>query len=62
MLGAIKTFNDAAFEALGAGVPVEEIIDIDAAPRLNRIGTSAEYDEFIDELESDIKAQLEEKY
>ncbi|PSQ24685.1 ATP synthase subunit A [Halobacteriales archaeon QS_9_67_17] len=62
MLGAIKTFNDAAFEALEAGVPVEEIIDIEAAPRLNRIGTTAEYDEFIDELESDIQAQLEEKY
>ena len=62
MLGAIKAFNDAAFEALEAGVPVEEIIDIDAAPRLNRIGTTAEYDEFIDELESDIRTQLEEKY
>ena len=62
MLGAIKTFNDEAFEALEAGVPVEEIIDIDAAPRLNRIGTTAEYDEFIDELESDIRTQLEEKY
>jgi V/A-type H+-transporting ATPase subunit A len=62
MLGAIKTFNDAAFEALEAGVPVEEITDIDAAPRLNRMGTAAEYDEFIDELEADIKSQLQEKY
>jgi V/A-type H+-transporting ATPase subunit A len=62
MLGAIKTFNDAAFEALEAGVPVEEITDIDAAPRLNRMGTAAEYDEFIDELEADIESQLEEKY
>jgi V/A-type H+-transporting ATPase subunit A len=62
MLGAIKTFNDAAFEALEAGVPVEEITDIDAAPRLNRMGTTAEYDEFINELEADIKSQLQEKY
>ncbi len=62
MLGAIKTFNDAAFEALEAGVPVEEITDIDAAPRLNRMDTTADYEEFIDELEADIKSQLQEKY
>ncbi|MFC7235347.1 ATP synthase subunit A [Halosegnis marinus] len=62
MLGAIKTFNDEAFEALEAGVPVEEIQDIDAAPRLNRMGTAEDYHEFIDELESNIAAQLEEKY
>jgi len=62
MLGAIKTFNDAAFEALDAGVPVEEIQEIDAAPRLNRMGTAEDYDEFIDELEAEIKSQLQEKY
>ncbi|PSQ29860.1 ATP synthase subunit A [Halobacteriales archaeon SW_6_65_46] len=62
MLGAIKTFNDAAFDALDAGVPVDEITDIDAAPRLNRMDTTAEYDEFIDELEADIRSQLQEKY
>jgi len=62
MLGAIKTFNDAAFEALDAGVPVEEIQEIDAAPRLNRMGTAADYHEFIDELEADINSQLQEKY
>ncbi|MFB6118853.1 ATP synthase subunit A [Halosegnis sp.] len=62
MLGAIKTFNDEAFEALEAGVPVEEIIDIDAAPRLNRIGTTEEYEEFIDQIEEDIAAELREKY
>ncbi|RNJ27253.1 ATP synthase subunit A [Halosegnis longus] len=62
MLGAIKTFNDAAFEALEAGVPVDEITDIDAAPRLNRMDTTEEYEEFIDELEADIESQLQEKY
>ncbi|MDZ7746712.1 MAG: ATP synthase subunit A [Halobacteriales archaeon] len=62
MLGAIKAFNDAAFDALEAGVPVDEITAIDAAPRLNRMDTTEEYDEFIDDLESDIKSQLEEKY
>ena len=62
MLGAIKAFNDAAFEALEAGVPVDEITEIDAAPRLNRMDTTENYEEFIDELEADIKSQLQEKY
>ncbi|WP_255195001.1 ATP synthase subunit A [Halorarius litoreus] len=62
MLGAIKTFNDEAFKALEAGVPVEEIQSIDAAPRLNRMGTAEDYHEFIDELEAEIAAQLQEKY
>ncbi|WP_255151022.1 ATP synthase subunit A [Halorarius halobius] len=62
MLGAIKTFNDEAFDALEAGVPVEEIQDIDAAPRLNRMGVAEDYNEFIDELEADIAEQLQELY
>ncbi|WP_408956938.1 ATP synthase subunit A [Natrinema sp. 74] len=62
MLEAIKTFNDEAFEALEAGVPVEEIQDVDAAPRLNRMGTAEEWDEFIDEIESDLETQLRALY
>ncbi|WP_290818315.1 ATP synthase subunit A [Halovivax sp.] len=62
MLGAIKTFNDEAFDALEAGVPVEEIQDVDAAPRLNRMGTAEEWDEFIDELESDLADQIRGLY
>ena len=62
MLGAIKTFNDEAFDALDAGVPVEEIIDIDAAPRLNRMGVAEDYDEFIDEVEAQIENELRELY
>ncbi|WP_049901827.1 ATP synthase subunit A [Halococcus agarilyticus] len=62
IMGAIKTYNDEAFAALDAGVPVEEITDIDAAPRLNRIGTTAEYEEFIDDVEDSIESQLREKY
>ncbi|MFC3957703.1 ATP synthase subunit A [Halovivax cerinus] len=62
MLEAIKTFNDEAFEALDAGVPVDEIQDVDAAPRLNRMGTAEEYDEFIDEIESDLAEQLRGLY
>src|SRR6056297_2590527 len=64
ILTAIQTYNDEAFEALDAGVPVDEITDIDAAPRLNRIATTPddEVDEFVADLESDMKDQLREKY
>ncbi|ELZ05137.1 ATP synthase subunit A [Natrialba aegyptia] len=62
MLQAIKTFNDEAFEALEAGVPVEEIQDVDATPRLNRMGTAEEWNEFIDEIESDLEEQLRALY
>ncbi|MDQ2050988.1 ATP synthase subunit A [Natronolimnohabitans sp. A-GB9] len=62
MLQAIKTFNDEAFDALEAGVPVEEIQDVDAAPRLNRMGTAEDWNEFIDELEADLTEQLRALY
>ena len=62
MLEAIKVFNDEAFDALDAGVPVEEITDIDAAPRLNRIGVQEAYEEYVDELEDEIANELREKY
>ncbi len=62
MLLAIKTFNDEAFAALDAGVPIEEIQDVDAAPRLNRMGTAEEWTEFIDELEADLETQIRELY
>ena len=64
ILDAIQTFHDEAFEALDNGVPVDEIQDIDAVPRLNRIGTTPddEADEFVEELEADIAAQLEALY
>ncbi len=62
MLQAIKTFNDEAFDALDAGVPVDEIQNVDAAPRLNRMGTAEEWNEFIDELENDLEEQLRALY
>ncbi|WP_128476770.1 ATP synthase subunit A [Halorussus pelagicus] len=64
IMGAIRTFNDEAFDALDAGVPVDEITDIDAAPQLNRIATTPddEADEFVADLEDDIKAQLRDLY
>jgi V/A-type H+-transporting ATPase subunit A len=62
ILTAIKTFNDEAFDALDAGVPVPEITDIDAAPRLNRIGVQEDWEAYIEELKEDIAEQLREKY
>ncbi|WP_137286599.1 ATP synthase subunit A [Halorussus salinisoli] len=64
IMGAIRTFNDEAFDALDAGVPVDEITNIDAAPRLNRIATTPddEADEFVADLEDDMKEQLRELY
>jgi len=62
MLNAIKTFNDEAFDALDAGVPIEEITEVDAAPRLNRIGVQEDWDEYVDELESDLREQIRELY
>ncbi|GAB3325311.1 ATP synthase subunit A [Haloplanus rallus] len=62
ILTTIKTFNDEAFDALEAGVPVEEITDIDALPRINRIGVQEEYEAYMDELKDDIAAQIRELY
>ncbi|RLM56412.1 ATP synthase subunit A [Halobellus sp. Atlit-31R] len=62
MLTTIQTFNDEAFDALEAGVPVDEIIDIDAAPKINRIGVQDEYEAYVDELKSEITEQLRNLY
>ena len=62
MLTAIQHFNDETAEALEAGVPVEEIIDIEAAAKLNRMNTQEEYDQYIDDLKSEITEQLRELY
>ncbi|WP_411965204.1 ATP synthase subunit A [Haloferax sp. YSMS24] len=62
ILTAIHTFNDEAFKALEAGVPVEEIQDIDAAPQLNRIGVQEDWDAFIEDLKAEITEQLRELY
>jgi Archaeal/vacuolar-type H+-ATPase subunit A len=62
ILRAIKSFNDEAFDALDAGVPVDEITDVDAAPQLNRIGVQEEWEEYVEELQADIESQLGELY
>ncbi|WP_435319718.1 ATP synthase subunit A [Haloarchaeobius sp. TZWSO28] len=62
MLDAIKTFNDEAFAALDAGVPVDEIQNTDAAPRLNRIGVQEDYEEYVEEIENDLADELRGMY
>ncbi len=64
ILTAIKAFNDEAFAALEAGVPVDEITTIDAAPRLNRIATTPddEAEAFVADLTDEIESQLQEQY
>ena len=62
MLTAIQHFNEEAFEALEAGVPVEEIVDTEAAPRINRIGVQEEYEEYVEELKADITEELRSLY
>ena len=64
ILTAIQTYHDEAFEALDAGVPVEEITSIEAPPQLNRIATTDddEAEEFVADLEDDITEQLRELY
>ncbi|WP_410765844.1 ATP synthase subunit A [Haloferax sp. DFSO60] len=62
ILTAIHTFNDEAFKALEAGVTVEEIQSIDAAPQLNRIGVQEDWDAFIEDLKDEITEQLRALY
>ena len=59
ILRVIKTFNDEAFDALDGGVPVDEITGIDAAPQINRLGTTPD-DEVSGEVESLTEAITEQ--
>jgi len=62
IVSATKTFNDEAFDALDAGVPVEEITAVEALPRLNRIAVQDEWEAYIEELEAEITEQIRELY
>ncbi|SNR36003.1 V-type ATP synthase subunit A [Halorubrum vacuolatum] len=62
ILTTIRTFNDEAFKALEAGVPVEEIIAVEAIPKINRIGVQEEYGEYIEELKSEIADGIRSLY
>ena len=62
MLTTIETFHDEAFSALEAGVPVEDIVDTEAAPRINRIGVQEDYEEYMADLKSEIADELRSLY
>jgi len=62
ILTAIKTYNDEAFEALDAGVPVEDLVSLDSTPQINRIGVQEDYEEFVAELKEDITEELRGMY
>ena len=62
MLTTIETFHDEAFDALEAGVPVEDIVSTDAAPRINRIGVQEDYEEYVADLKSEIADELRSLY
>ena len=62
ILTAIKTLNDEAFKALEAGVPVEDIVAIESAPQINRIGVQEEYEAYIDELTDEMAEELRGLY
>src|SRR6056297_1986044 len=62
ILTAIKTYNDEAFDALDAGVPVEDLVSLDSAPQINRIGVQEEYEEYVEELKDDITEELRGMY
>jgi V/A-type H+-transporting ATPase subunit A len=62
MLTTIETFHDEAFDALEAGVPVEDLVDTEAAPQINRIGVQEDYEEYIEELKAEITEELRSLY
>ena len=62
ILTAIKTYNDEAFDALDAGVPVEDLVCLDSTPQINRIGVQEDYEEFVEELKDDITEELRGMY
>ncbi len=62
MLTTIETFHDEAFDALEAGVPVEDLVSTEAAPRINRIGVQEEYEEYIEDLKTAITEEIRSLY
>ncbi len=62
MLTTIETFNDEAFKALEAGVPVEDLVSTEAAPKINRIGVQEDYEEYVADLKAEISEELRSLY
>ena len=62
ILTTIETFHDEAFDALEAGVPVEDLVSTEAAPRINRIGVQEDYEAFIADLKTEITEEIRSLY
>ena len=62
ILTAIKTFNDEAFDALDAGVPVEDLVSLESTPQINRIGVQEDYEEYVAEIKDEITEELRGMY
>jgi len=60
MLRLIRKFNDLAFEALDAGVPVDEIQDVDSAPRLFDIPTEEDWEPLVGEIDEGLESDFGE--
>ena len=62
ILTAIKTYNDEAFDALDAGVPVEDLVSLESTPQINRIGVQEDYEEYVADIKEDITEELRGMY
>ncbi|MCX2819161.1 ATP synthase subunit A [Haladaptatus sp. F3-133] len=60
MLRLIRKFNDLAFDALDAGVPVEEIQDVDSAERLFDIPTEENWEPLVEEIDEGLDDDFNE--
>jgi len=60
MLRLIRKFNDLAFEALDTGVPVEEIQNVDSAPRMFNIPTEDDWEPLAEEIDQGLDEEFGE--
>ncbi|MFP4632429.1 MAG: ATP synthase subunit A [Halobacteriales archaeon] len=62
MLGLIRRYNEHAFEALDSGVPVDEIEDVESAPRLFDVATTEDWEPLADEISDQMESEFEEMH
>ncbi len=62
MLDLIQQYNEHAFEALDAGVPVDEIEDVEAAQRFFDIPVEEDWEPLVDEIEEQLDNEFQEMY
>jgi V/A-type H+-transporting ATPase subunit A len=60
MLSLIRKFNDLAFDALDAGVPVDEIQNVESAPRLFDIPTEDDWEPLAEEIDEGLDEEFNE--